>query len=118
MAKETITVFNGADNQNTLVILEDGEIKVDLSAITRVVVKVSTVTFDSDSADANLNDITWNTSVTYDGVSTNVVKMRLGHGSVPAGTYRDACVKLYDAINDDGVVYTDELKVIVKPACS
>jgi len=110
------TVYDGRDNINQLVIFEGDELVSDLSHVTRIVFTVGGVTVDSDVVDSDT--IWWDDQDTYNGTTTDVVKLRLGHQSIPLGTYTDGCLVLFDVVNDDGLVFIDNMKVKVKAGCS
>jgi len=124
-----ITVYAGKDNSEDWVLSRGAAVLTDLSAITRVQLKVGAVTVDSATAPAGT--LTWDEQATVNRAmaaadasgqlarhlwqSIDVLRLRLGQvDTLAAGTYPGSCLIVYDADHTDGLVWADDLIVTVK----
>jgi len=94
-------VYSGRDNTVDLYLTEDGINIPDYTPIARVVMTVGAIVIDSD-VDGSVFD--W---------SGDRLISRLGFSNIPAGAYR-AKLETYDAGNPNGIVWTEDLKIIVR----
>ena len=105
-------VYNGRDNNITLVLSNNGAVITDLTGLTRATVKLDdSTTIDSDIAGSSV--IWWSDSVTYRGVSTNVLRLALGGQSLTAGEYSNCEVVVYDSVLTNGAQLQSPLKLTV-----
>lgn len=111
------SAWDDRDNVAEWVVREDGTPITDLSDVTRVVVRVGAT--DLDSAVLGATVIWWTDSVTDKALSDgttytgDVIRAKLGKGTLTAGTYSACQVIVYDGTNTDGVVVSDKLVVTV-----
>ena len=107
--------WDNRDNIAEWVVFEDDIPVTDLSALTRAVAKIGAYTIDSAVDGSSV--IWWTDSVTGktlpDGSSFtgDVVRVRLGRGSVIAGTYHDCQLITYDADNPNGATISGKITV-------
>lgn len=100
--------------------LKDGCVALnDLSAITRVVIDIGSVSVDSSVVGDTV--IWWDDQIddyqgsTEDGTSViDVVSARLGEQSIPEGIYYYGKITVYDPENPLGIVWDSNLKVEVQ----
>lgn len=111
MAHAVLSVFNGRDNVEYLVIEQDGTAVADLSGVTRIQFVVGDTVIDSDSAPAET--VVWNDQKTYAGATVDVVSLLLGHVGLTPGRYRHCFLILFDSANDDGAVWSRDITVNV-----
>lgn len=106
-------VYNGRDNTIDLVLINKGSVLTDLSGVTRATVKVDdSNTFDS-AATGGGSILWWTDSMTYRGVSTDVLKIKLGAQSLATGEYTGCDVVVYDATNTNGLQVENPIKLTV-----
>lgn len=105
-------VYNGRDNVIALVLSNEGSVLTDLSGLTRVTVKVDASTT-IDSAVVGSTVIWWTDTVTHRGVTTDVLKLKLGGQSLTAGEYAGCEVVIYDASLTNGAQIESPLKLTV-----
>ena len=105
-------VYNGRDNIITLVLSNLGAVLTDLSGVTRCTVKIDGSTT-VDSAVAGSGVIWWTDSITWRGVSTDVLRLKLGGQSITAGEYSGCEVVIYDATLTNGAQIESPLKLTV-----
>jgi hypothetical protein len=109
------TIYLTHDNASHLVVKEQGQALASLGFLTRVLVSVGSQVFDSNILDAS--HIWWTDQVEYpegSGTLVDVIKFKLGDQAIEPGTYLGNRLVLCDAQNINGVVFTDQLKVVVK----
>ena len=94
-------VYNGRDNIISLVLLDDGSVISDLSPVTRATVEVAGVLIDSLVSGPTV--IWWTDQAEYEGQTVDVLRLRLGEQSIPAGVYNDVDIIIYDAIYINGL---------------
>jgi len=94
-------VYNGRDNIISLVLLDDGAVMVDLSPVTRATVEVAGVLIDS--AVSGPTVIWWSEQAEYEGQMVDVLRLRLGEQSIPAGVYNDVDIVIYDGVYINGL---------------
>lgn len=105
-------VYNGRDNPITLVLYNDESVITDLSGLTRVTVKIDDDTT-IDSAVVGSTVIWWTDSITYRGVTTDVLRLLLGGQSLTAGEYAGVEVVIYDSNLTNGAELQSPLKLTV-----
>lgn len=97
-ASVAAVIYNGTDNTISLVLIADGAVLADLSAVTRAVVDIDgTTIIDSDVVGSTV--IWWTDSQLYRGQSVNVLRLRLGGQGIAAGAYPDVKITIYDGVN-------------------
>ena len=108
-------VYSGRDNVITLVLEADGARLADLSAVTRVTVDLDggTTVIDSDVVGGSV--IWWTDQITYRGAATDVLRLQLGDQSLPAGTYGDVGITLFDATYVLGLRVENTVRLTVHP---
>lgn len=104
-------VFNGTDGVIQYALLDDCSAVADLAAVTRVTIKVGTVTVDSDVVGSSV--IWWDEQITYRGQAIDVVTARLGGQGITAGEYLGGRLTVYDPVNPNGIVWSDALHIMV-----
>lgn len=105
------SVYNGRDNAIVAVLLNNDAPIADLSSVTRVTFTVGATTIDSDVVGSTV--VWWTDSITYRGVSTNVIKLKLGGQSLTAGEYGGCELVIYDSVLTNGVQIENPFKVTV-----
>lgn len=93
------TVYLGHDNSIDLILKADG-VAISLAAVTAMTITFGTKKVESDNGDAD--PIRWNKP----GYATGEVRLFLGAEVITPGLYVAAPLIVYDASNDDGVVWT------------
>lgn len=102
----TEVFYNDRDNTIDLLLKKDGAAQ-DLSAITKIILKVGTAkTITDESSTA------WPIKWTGLG-TTGKIQMQLGDQEIPVDVYYCTLI-LFDATNDNGVVWADDLKISAK----
>ena len=97
----------------SLVLVADGSVLSDLSAVTRVVIDLDGVTtVDSDIAGSSV--IWWTDQATYMGSLVDVLRLQLGDQSIAEGEYPDAAVIVYDATYALGLRVENAIEVTVR----
>lgn len=104
-------VYNGRDNTISLVLLADGVVLADLSAVTRVTVAIGGV--DIDSAIAGSGVIWWTDQAEYDGQMVDVLRLKLGQQGIPEGVYNDTDIVVYDAVYVNGLNVQTPVEITV-----
>lgn len=110
------SVYSGADNIIRLVLIADGDVLRDLSAVTRVTVTVTDengveTLIDSDVVGGSV--IWWTDQQDYRGSPTDVLSLQLGDQGLAAGSYPKTEIKIYDAIYTNGLMVENDLKLTV-----
>lgn len=105
-------VYLGRDNTIDFVLINAGSILTDLSGVTRATIKVGSDTFDS-AATGGSSILWWTDSLTYRGVSTDVLKIKLGAQALTTGEYTGCDVVVYDATNTNGLQVENPVKLTV-----
>ena len=111
MSRET--VFLTHDNASRLFLTEDRAI-IGLTSVSRVILTINGTDYDSD----NLGNsrIWWNEQEVHelDGQLHDALKFKLGDQAIPKGQYLNCRLTLFDVSNPNGVVWLDDLEVVVK----
>ena len=103
----TEVIYNETSGLNKFVFLDDDDVIIDLSAITRIVFVIGVTTIDSDSvADEIIN---WAGSVDYYGQTVNAVEIQFGGQAIPVGEYSNCRIIAYEPTALNGVVWSDTL---------
>ncbi len=102
-------VYNGTDSVFGMFLLKNGVVIEDLSFITKVVIKVDTDNFDSDTAPAGT--ITWTDQGEYLGITANILKFKLGLLSITDGLKENCRITVYDGVNVNGIVFIDDFTI-------
>jgi len=107
-------VYIGRDNIIQLVLFRDGAVLDDLSGVTRVTVDLDggTTVIDSDIAGGSV--IWWTGTAQYHAQTVDVLSLQLGDQSIPAGTYTDVKLVLYDAVYTNGLQLENTIKLTVQ----
>jgi len=107
-------VYIGRDNVIRLVLIRDGDVLSDLSAVTRVTVDLDggTTVIDSDLAGGSV--IWWTDTTEYRGASVDVLSLQLGDQGIAAGVYDDVAIVLYDAVYTNGLRLENAVKFTVQ----
>lgn len=107
------TVYNGKDNVLTLVLDADGAVLVDLSGLTRATVDIDggTTVIDSDLVASSV--IWWTDTVQHLGVTTDVLRLKLGGQSITAGTYTGVDITVYDTTYPNGLQVENNVTLTV-----
>lgn len=110
---EVRSIVNGTDNLVSIVLLADG-VPLDMpsAGVTRVVIEVddgASTVIDSDL----VASMQWATQVIKDGVSCYPITFIGDEANLPAGTYRDCLVRVYDNPNPDGIIWPELLTLVV-----
>lgn len=108
-----VSLFLNHDNASHLFLTEDRRV-VSLSSVLRVLITIDGVIYDSDNLGPSR--IWWNEQEVYenDGQLYDALKFKLGDQAIPKGEYINCRVVLFDASNPNGVVWLDDLEVVVK----
>ncbi len=96
-------IYTGNDNRVSLILFGNGRVLTSLASITQVIVEIAGLTFDSTVVGQTV--IWWFESVEYRGEEIDVLRLKLGNLGIPAGTYEDVEITIFDAI------YTNGLKI-------
>ena len=104
-------VYNGRDNVISLVLSNEGSVITDLSSLTRATITIGATTIDSDVVGSTV--IWWTDTVTHLGVTTDVLKFKLGGQSLTAGEYTGVAVVIYDSVLTSGARLLNALKITV-----
>lgn len=107
-------VYIGRDNVIRLVLITDGDVLADLSAVTRVTLDLDGGTTVVDSAIAGGSVIWWTDTDTYRGATVDVLSLQLGDQGLTAGTYSDVELVIYDAIYTNGLRLENDLQLTVQ----
>jgi hypothetical protein len=116
----TIEVWLGSDNIAEFVIVNDTPI-TDLSSLTRVLFCVDGLPADSDDLGSTV--IWWTDSVTEKSLSDgtlftgDVVRARLGQAELLKGDFEDCRLIIFSNEYPNGLVASDNIRVIVYPEC-
>lgn len=95
-------IYDGADNIISLVLIADGDVLADLSAVTRVVVDLDgSQIIDSDVVGGSV--IWYNEQELYRGQLVDVLRLQLGDQGLIPGSYPDVAITVYDAIYTNGL---------------
>ena len=106
-------IYISRDNAFGFALTEDGDVQTDLSFITRVILTVDGDGYDSDVLGSS--KIWWTDTETVSGVTAEVLQFKLGAESeIVAGAYYDCRLVIYDATNTNGVVWVDDMEVVIK----
>lgn len=90
-------VYDGKDNSIDILLKMDG-VAQDLSSVTKVVLKVGSVTITDESPTA------W--PIKWSGLGvTGKVQMKLGDQGITAGNVYPATLTTYDPVNTNGIVW-------------
>lgn len=108
-------VIIGRDNEFWLFLLEQGVPLSDLSPLTRVLLVADEITIDSLGNGVGLID--WSETADWrPGQAKPVMKFKLGTSSLlPTGSYRGCRIITFDISNPNGVEWTRDLVIEVKP---
>lgn len=110
--RQTETVYLTHDNGSDLLLVADGVPLDDLSGITRVVIDLGDDQIDS--ADLQGAEIWWTDTTTYRGATVPVLRFKLGNRTgLVAGDYYGCRLITYDPSNPNGIVWSDELTLVV-----
>ncbi len=106
-------VYTGSDNIIRLVLIADGDVLADLSAITRVVLDLDggTTVIDTDVVGAGV--IWWTDQDQYRGQTVDVLSLQLGDQGIAVGTYENVALTIYDAIYVNGLRVENDLVLTV-----
>lgn len=105
-------VYNDTSGVIEYALVDDDEVIVDLSSITKVVFKIGETIIDSSQVAAGI--ITWDDTADYYGQEVNVVKALLGGEGLVAGSYENCRMTVYDPANLNGIVWSDTLNIRVE----
>lgn len=105
-------VYNGADNSIALALEgEDGAILASLAALTRATLQIGATVIDSAVAGSSV--VWWTDQAVFRRQTVDVLKFRLGHQGLSAGTFENCELTTFDAININGVRYHTPFDVTV-----
>jgi len=109
----TKPVFLASDNALKFILTMglDETVVTDLAYITRIVITINGQDYDSDVLGSGV--ISWNETTTYEGQLTGYVKLVLGGQAITAGYYTGCVMRIFDAANTQGVVWSDDLIIPV-----
>lgn len=107
-----VLVKRFTDNQSNFVLVRNREVMADISAITRVVITVGGVDYDSDVVPQYFD---WTGTITYQKrITTEYIGIKLGLAGIPLGTYTGCSMKVYFQLNPAPVWVFDSAVVIVE----
>ncbi len=101
-------VYTGTDNVFSVFLRKNNKAIEDLSFITKVVIACG-----SESVDSSITPgvIWWTDSGEYFDQTANVLSFKLGSVGLTEGLKTGCRITVYDAININGIVYADNLKI-------
>lgn len=106
-------IYISHDNAFGFALTEDGTLLVDLAWIARVKLIIAGSVYDSDIL--GTSKIWWTDTKVVNGTTVNVLQFKLGaEPEVIGGDYCNCRMVIYDASNINGVVWFDDMEVIVK----
>jgi hypothetical protein len=97
-----VPVFNQRDNAAALVLFGDGVVMGDLGHVSRVLLRLDDDT-EIDSAQVDSGVISWAERGRYQGAEVDVLALRLGGLGLPAGTFDDVDVVVFDSAHPNGL---------------
>lgn len=107
-------VILNRDNWFGLFLMEQGAPVSEFGSITRVVIEIDGVEVDSDVVGSSV--IWWSESEEWRaGVTKPVIKFKLGGQAIAAGTTHGCKVITFDAGHPNGIEWTRDLTIEVKP---
>ena len=110
VCRPALSFWTGRDNAADLVLLSDNT-AVDATSLTRVELRISsTSSLDSSTAPTLFE---WPVTLTYEGASVKGLRLKLGGSGLVAGTYKGVWLIVYDASDTSGLVWTDNLTLVV-----
>ncbi|MDJ0792437.1 MAG: hypothetical protein QNJ71_11120 [Acidimicrobiia bacterium] len=106
-------IYNGRDNIITLVLIADGVVVSDLSAVTRVIVELDANNI-VDSNTSSPGAIRLTEQALYRGELVDVLRLQLGGEGLTAGEYPDTVLTIFDSADYlDGLRMENNIKFTV-----
>ena len=94
-------IYTGKDNRVSLILFGNGRVLTPLASVTQVIVEIGGLTIDSTIVGQAV--IWWYESVPYRGEEIDVLRLKLGNLGIPAGTYDNVEITIFDAIYTNGL---------------
>ena len=105
------SIYTGRDNRISLVLFGNGAVITNLAGVTRAVIEIGGQTIDSDVVGQTV--IWWYESVPYRGEDIDVLRFKLGGQGIPAGTYDDVEITVFDSVYANGLQVENDIKITV-----